>query len=148
LLQSSNRTSSESRQTRRFKDLSYIRIACNRCASASVAAKSRHREDLSDMRVSNLRTVHCSIEFEVSDLRTPCQLQYYIACRIIPLCVAQFACAVSQNTHEISRLQAFSRLRLSRLPKFDCLYLQSVQLFPVSDRGYRDFHRPFVARFG
>jgi hypothetical protein len=36
--QSSNRTCSGSRQTRRFQDLSYISTACNRCGSASVAA--------------------------------------------------------------------------------------------------------------
>jgi hypothetical protein len=30
-----------------------------RCGTASVAAKTRHFEDLSDLRVSDLRTVNC-----------------------------------------------------------------------------------------
>jgi hypothetical protein len=54
LHQSSNRTSSGSRQTRRFEDLSFIKNACSRCGSASVAAKTRHFQDL-----SNLGTVNC-----------------------------------------------------------------------------------------
>jgi hypothetical protein len=52
-----HRTFSGSRQTRRCPDLSYIRTVCN---SASVAAKTRHFEDLSSLRVSDLGTVNCS----------------------------------------------------------------------------------------
>jgi hypothetical protein len=51
LIQSSNRTSSGSRQTRRFEDLSYIRTACN--GSASVAAKTQHFGNLFDVRLSD-----------------------------------------------------------------------------------------------
>jgi hypothetical protein len=43
--------------------LSYIRTAC-KGGSASVAAKTRHFEGLSDLRVSGLRTVSCTVELQ------------------------------------------------------------------------------------
>jgi hypothetical protein len=54
--QSSNRTSPGSC---RFEDLYYFRKGVWLYDSASVAAKIRHFEDLSDVRVSDLRTVNC-----------------------------------------------------------------------------------------
>jgi hypothetical protein len=39
-----------------------MRTACNRfrCGTASVAAKTHHFEDFSDLRVSDLRAVNCT----------------------------------------------------------------------------------------
>jgi hypothetical protein len=49
-----------SRQTPRFKDLYCIRKVVWLHDSASVAAKTPHFKDLSDLRVSDLRTVNCN----------------------------------------------------------------------------------------
>jgi hypothetical protein len=65
------------------------------------------------------------------------------AYRIIPLNLAQSTCETSQNAQYTSRLQAFSRSRLSRLSKVDCIWLfsassgwnASLNLFPGRDNG-------------
>jgi hypothetical protein len=57
-LKSDNLRISVSRQPHRVEDLCCIRAACNWCGSASVAAEFCHFEDLSDLRVVDLRPVN------------------------------------------------------------------------------------------
>jgi hypothetical protein len=60
-----------------FEYLSYIRAGCNGCGSASVAAKPPHFEDLSGLKVSDLRAGNCSRNKVSHDSAKPKQWYWY-----------------------------------------------------------------------